>query len=68
MFKALGHDRLTFGSSSTPPAFYPLRVDMPTYLPITLSVNSESREETLRHYVIVPRTDLLNFMKGRAER
>jgi len=62
ILRSIGCSRLTFGTSQQPPTpFYPVRVEIETPLPVTLRINSESRNETLRHYIhyiIVYRTDL----------
>jgi hypothetical protein len=59
MLRNMGGGRLTFGTSQQPPPpFYPLRVEIETPLPVTLRINSESRHETLKHYIIVHRTNL----------
>jgi hypothetical protein len=59
ILRSIGCSRLTFGTSQQPPTpFYPLRVEIETPLPVTLRINSESRHETLRHYITVHRTDL----------
>jgi hypothetical protein len=59
ILRSMGCGRLTIGTSQQPPTpFYPLRVEIETPLPVTLRIDSESRHETLRHYIIVHRTGL----------